>query len=56
MAAVVSAGVGVFGAELFLHPPLNVSSRWPGALYCLVVLVGVVLVDLGEVVESPSVR
>jgi hypothetical protein len=42
VAAVVSAGIGLFGAELFLHPQLSVSLRWPGALYCVVVLVGVV--------------
>ncbi len=42
VAAILSAGVGLFGAELFLHPQLSVSLRWPGALYCFVVLVGVV--------------
>jgi hypothetical protein len=40
--AVVSAGVGLLGAELFLRPQLSVSLRWPGALYCFVVLTGVV--------------
>ena len=39
VAAVVSAGVGLFGAELFLRRQLSVSLRWPGALYCAVVLV-----------------
>lgn len=42
VAAVVSAGVGLLGAELFLRPQLSVPLRWPGALYCAVVLVGVV--------------
>jgi hypothetical protein len=42
VAAILSTGVGLFGAELFLHPQLGVSLRWPGALYCFVVLVGVV--------------
>ncbi len=42
VAAAVSAGVGLFGAELLLQPQLSVSLRWPGMLYCVVVLVGVV--------------
>ncbi len=41
-AAVASIGVGLLGAELFLHAQLSVSVRWPGGLYGAVVLAGVV--------------
>ena len=40
-AAVVSAGVGLLGAQLFLSPQLSVSLRWPGTLYGVVIVVGV---------------
>lgn len=42
VAAVVSIGVGLLGAELFLRAQLDVSLRWPGELYTFVVLAGVI--------------
>jgi hypothetical protein len=42
VASIASAGVGLFGAELFLRAQLSVSLRWPGGLYSFVVLAGVV--------------
>jgi len=41
VAAVVSAGVGLLAAELFLQAQLSVSLRWPGDLYGFVILAGV---------------
>jgi hypothetical protein len=42
VAAVLSAAVGLFGAELFLRSQLSVSLRWPSLLYFIVVLAGIV--------------
>jgi hypothetical protein len=42
VAATVSIGVGLLGAELFLRAQLSVSLRWPGELFALVVVAGVV--------------
>jgi len=54
VAAVLVTVVGLLGAELFLRSQLDVSIRWPGLLYWLVVVIRIV-VSLGLIVSpSPS--
>jgi hypothetical protein len=51
LAAVLSAATGLLGAELFLRSQLSVSLRWPGLLYVVVVLAGIV-VSIGLIVST----
>ena len=51
VAAVLVTVVGLLGAELFLRSQLDVSIRWPGLLYWLVVVIGIV-VSLGLLVST----
>lgn len=47
----MAAGLGLLSAELFLRSELSVSVRWPGLLYFLVVIVGI-LISLGLIVST----
>jgi hypothetical protein len=51
LAAVLSAATGLLGAELFLRSQLSVSLRWPGLLYFVVVLAGII-VSIGLIVST----
>ena len=51
VAAILAAGVGLLGAELFLRSTLRVSLRWPGLLYFVVVITGVVA-SLGVILST----
>lgn len=42
VAAVLATAVGLLAAERFMRPQLDVSIRWPGLLYWLVVGIGIV--------------